>query len=528
MGVGTGLCSLYLARVGFGLERRELALSEAKQRAESSSREKSAFLANISHEIRTPMNSILGFSDLLACDPLNPRQKRHLHSIHAAAESLLQLINDVLDMSKVEAGVVELHPEPTAPAELAEFLQTVFAEQLAQKGLAWSCEVAQSVPPALLLDRTRLRQVLVNLVGNAVKFTEHGSIRLRMLTDPEVSRSGRITLLVEVEDTGMGIPPDRLDAIFKPFVQADGRRAQERQGTGLGLAIVKRLTEMMGGSILVASITGRGTTFQIRIPNLEACQPAPRTSRRGAGSSVRFDDLAPARVLVVDDHPMNRELVAAMFDGSHHQLRLGNDGIDALALAAECRPDVVLLDIRMPGMDGRQVLAELRAIPGCESIPVIAVTASGTSSEDLGPGPTFDGFLRKPFGRHELHGMLERFLPKAQLESVTAPEPVPAVSREAVPHSVPAEWSRLINSLRSLESLECNAARESGSFHEARAFGNRLLVLAQAGGCAPLERLAQSLLQAAEDYDAVTVEQELIRFPALIRELEAQQERTSA
>ncbi len=524
IGVGAGLFSLYLARIGSGLERRGLVLSEAKHRAESSNREKSAFLANMSHEIRTPMNSILGFTDLLSLDSLNPRQRRHLHSIHTAAESLLQLINDVLDMSKIEAGAVELHPEPTDPRELAEFLQTVFAEQLALKGLSWSCDISPSVPQSLMLDRTRLRQVLVNLVGNAIKFTEHGGVRLRLLTDPEFSRSQRTTLLAEVEDTGMGIAPDRLDAIFKPFVQADGRRASELQGTGLGLAIVKRLTEMMGGSILVASIAGRGTTFQIRIPNVERSSAPPRTPGPYE-SPVRFETLAPAQILVVDDHPMNRELVAAMLEGSHHRLHFASDGTAALDLAVEFRPDLVLLDLRMPGKDGREVLTELRTRSGWETIPVIAMTASGTALEALGPDSTFDGFLRKPFDRAALFEVLRRFLVAAPKTDATSPD---STDRPSSLDRTSQNWSHLIERLHRIESSEWMAARESGSFQEARTLAQHLLKLAQHERCDPLEQHARALLAAAEDYDAVKLEAELLRFPTLLRELDPQPERAQS
>ena len=516
LGVGAGFFAFYLARVGFEHERRERELAEAKVRAEHSSEQKSSFLANMSHEIRTPMNSILGFTELLASDIRDPRQQRYLLSIRTAAESLLQLINDVLDMSKIEAGVVELHPEPTDPREICDFIQTVFAEQATKKGLNLTCELAGELPRSLLLDRTRLRQVLVNLVGNAVKFTERGFVRLTVRPEQPADRSSRITLLVEVEDTGVGIPQDRLDVIFKPFGQADARRPQEKQGTGLGLAIVKRLTEMMGGSVVVASVPEQGTTFHLRIPNVTVSARLSVGRPSVQEGAVDFNELAPATIVVVDDNEMNRQLIAGVFEGSHHRIHFGANGLEAVSLTEALRPDVVLLDIRMPHMDGQEALAKIRATPGLEMVPVIVVTASSLMEDEHQLRQQFSGYVQKPFTRRalfeELAGFLQRCAPRMPEQ-----ESPPAGSKDLRT----LDWADLSAELHKLEADEWPAVREGGAFNEAREFARQLLGLGEHGNCPPLVAYAQALQRSAEGYDVPGLEAELARFPQVISEIEA-------
>ena len=262
-GLGAGLLALWLANVALRHQEREHQLMEAKLKAEHSNQEKTVFLANMSHEIRTPMNAILGFSELLQNQLREPKQRQYLQSIRSSAASLLQIINDILDMSKIESGVMELHPEPTDLREICDFIHTLFMEPAAKKNVKLLCRVTEDLPHAVLMDRIRLRQILVNLVGNAVKFTDKGTIDVNVLWEKEAANS-HITLIIEVQDTGVGIPQDKLDAIFKPFVQAGAHHDKEKQGTGLGLAIVKRLTEMLGGTVTVASLVGQGSAFHLR------------------------------------------------------------------------------------------------------------------------------------------------------------------------------------------------------------------------------------------------------------------------
>jgi signal transduction histidine kinase len=516
IGVGAGVFALFLTRVAFTQEKRERALAEAKLRAEQSSEHKSAFLANMSHEIRTPMNAILGFSDLLDGELSEPRQRQWLRSIRASGHSLLQLINDVLDMSKIEAGLLELHPEPTDPREVCDFIRTVFTEQATRKGVKLSCVVAEDLPKALLLDRTRLRQVLVNLVGNAVKFTETGYIRISVRADGREEQAGRMTLSIEVEDTGVGIPEDRVEMIFKPFAQAESSRSQERQGTGLGLSIVKRLVEMMGGTVGVASVLGQGTTFRLRIPDVGVSVRLPVSQTAEQDEDVDFNTLRPAKILVVDDNALNRDLMAGIFGRSHHKLEFGINGREAVEKTLELKPDLLLMDIRMPELGGSEALELIRASPGFDLLPVIAVTASSMADEERDLRQKFSGYLRKPFTRRALLDELGHFIPKAEN----------AKKEEAPPHAVgpsgdsKADLACLVIKLRALEAGEWPLVRDSVAINESRRFARQLQTLDEGAQCPPLTAYASALLRHAEAYDAARLEAELGRFPAMIAETE--------
>ena len=363
LGLGAGLFAFALSRLNVKHQERERELIEAKFEADRRSAEKSTFLANMSHEIRTPMNAILGFGELLENELREQKQRDYLQSIRRSATSLLQLINDTLDMSKIEAGVLELRPEPTDPREICHFIQTVFAEAAARKQLRLSWKAAEDLPRSLLLDRARLRQVLVNLVGNAVKFTDQGGIETRITWERE-QPGDLLALLIEVEDTGVGIPLDRQEAIFQPFVQAGAHREKEHQGAGLGLAIVKRLTEMMGGCVTVTSRPGRGTVFRLRFAEVPISSSRPAMDAEKPAAPTNFNDLRPATVLGVDDNETNCQLLQAMLAGSHHRLLLASSGREALKMARHEAPDIILLDVRMPKMDGRRGFAGAARNPG--------------------------------------------------------------------------------------------------------------------------------------------------------------------
>jgi signal transduction histidine kinase len=410
LGIGAGLFAFALSRLTVKHQERERELIQAKVQADRRSQEKTIFLANMSHEIRTPMNAILGFGELLGSNLQDEKQRDYLQSIRRSASSLLQLINDMLDMSKIEAGCLELHPEPIDLREFCQFIQTMFSEPASRKHLHLSLEMVKGLPNSLLLDRVRLRQILVNLVGNALKFTDHGRIELRI--GREIQVPGKLlTLLIDVEDTGVGIPPDRLESIFNPFEQAGAHPEKDGQGTGLGLAIVKRLTEMMGGSVSVISRLGQGSVFQLRLPNVAISDAVPAADQLMGVAETNFDRLQPITVLGVDDNETNRQLLQAMLSDSHHRLLLASDGRQAIEMARQAKPDLILLDVRMPGMDGPKVLDALRDIADLKLTPIIAVTASSLIVEENAIKPRFNGCLQKPFTRQELFEEMARFLP---------------------------------------------------------------------------------------------------------------------
>ncbi|HEY3915674.1 MAG TPA: ATP-binding protein [Verrucomicrobiae bacterium] len=505
LGIGAGVLAFALSRLTVKHQERERELIKARLQAERRSDEKTAFLANMSHEIRTPMNAILGFSELLEQDLSASRHHNYIQAIRRSASSLLQLINDMLDMSKIEAGVLELRPEPTDPREVCNFIQSVFSETAAKKNLWMSCNVADDVPRTLLLDRIRLRQILVNLVGNAVKFTDHGGIQTRIQCEKQ-SDGGRVDLIIEVEDTGVGIPLDRLEAIFKPFVQAGAHREKENLGAGLGLSIVKRLTEMMNGAVTASSSPGHGSVFHLRFPDIPISARLPVTEQVRDRAVADFNALHPAKVLAVDDNETNRQLVAAIFAGSHHRLFLASGGCEAVEKARQFQPDVILLDIRMPDMDGGEVLQALRQIPGLEVTPVVAVTASGSITEENIMKAQFNGHVRKPFTRQDIFEQLAQFLPPpTETLSIAPPTSV-------VPTEVLTEVERLMD-------VEWPSVRDSVAINESKAFASKLDSLGRRWSCEPLISYARTVHRHAETYAVVELERTLHSFSQIYHDL---------
>jgi signal transduction histidine kinase/CheY-like chemotaxis protein len=511
--IGSGLLALWLSYVAVRHQERERELTEAKLQAEHSNQEKTVFLANMSHEIRTPMNAILGFSELLQNDLRSPKHRQYLQSIRASAGSLLLLINDILDMSKIEAGVMELRPEPTDLREICDFLHTLFSEPAAKKGLKLQCHVAENFPHAVLIDRIRLRQILVNLVGNAVKFTDKGGIDVRVTWEKQAT-SSRVTLVIEIQDTGVGIPKDKLDTIFKPFVQAGAHREKEKQGTGLGLSIVKRLTEIMGGSVTVASVMEQGSAFHLRFPDVPISTRLATSEKSSSSEEASFDELRASTLLVVDDNETNCQLIAGMFAGSHHHLIFGSSGEEAVTKSRELKPDILLLDVRMPGIGGHGALAEIRKTPGLEFMPVIAITASNLISEDNQLKEQFSGFVRKPFSKRELFDELADFLPRQPKAESPEEKNVPA-KKEIAP--APKE---LISQLRQLLVEPWPSIRDSVAVNESKIFAQGLEGLGQRWQCEPLVHYAQKLLLDAENYAVTDLEKHLGEFAMLVEQLE--------
>jgi CheY-like chemotaxis protein/anti-sigma regulatory factor (Ser/Thr protein kinase) len=373
-----------------------------------------------------------------------------------------------------------------------------------------------------LLDRLRLRQVMVNLLGNAVKFTDAGCVKTRVSWQGR-ENGGTGTLLIDVEDTGIGIAADKLEEVFQPFVQADSRRTAEREGTGMGLTIVKRVTELMGGTLEVESAVGQGTIFHLRFPDVPVSGLAPVGDHAEPGGAVDFNDFAPASVLVADDNQANRALMAGIFERTHHRLHFANNGQDALDQLKVARPDVILLDIRMPVMDGRTTLAEIRKQANLASLPIIAVTASSEPSEDTELRGQFSGFIRKPFSRHTLFLALAQFLQKAPvgkgLERQNLKETFQSIPIASADQA--AQWQELALELRRQVASEWPTLRDSLAVNETRAFAHKLFLLSEAAHCGPLAAYAATLTTFTDSYAIGQMEHHLAVFPKLVESIDA-------
>jgi signal transduction histidine kinase/ActR/RegA family two-component response regulator len=343
------------------MARRSAVARAARARAQAASQAKSEFLATMSHEIRTPLNSILGFADLLgATEPLTPEGRRKVDLIAGAGDSLVTLVDDILDFSRLEAGRLQLNLAPVSPAALLRQAAGIIALEAAAKGLSLVVEIEADETAFHALDESRLRQVLLNLLNNAVKFTPAGGVVARLTASHEALR-------FEIVDTGIGVAPDQLPRLFQRFYQADGSIRRTFGGAGLGLAISEALVDLMGGHIGVDSVVGRGSTFWVTLP----AAPVEIAASHGENTPV-----AAARILLVDDHPMNRELGAAMLVLAGCHVELAEDGDEAVRIAAERDFDVILMDIHMPRMDGVAAAEAIRALAGPRgAVPIIALTA---------------------------------------------------------------------------------------------------------------------------------------------------------
>jgi len=404
-------------------ERNELALREAKEDAESANRAKSEFLANMSHEIRTPLNAVIGFSELLSSLITEKKHKSYLDSIQTAGKSLLTLINDILDLSKIEAGRLEIQYEMINPSTIFNELKQIFAVKIAEKNLELIVEIDKELPSALRLDETRLRQVLLNLIGNAIKFTDKGDIKLsaKIKKIQKTSKGGtlgeisnKVDLIISVADTGIGIPENQLGIIFESFRQQDGQSTRKYGGTGLGLTITKRLVEMMNGQISVSSQIARGSVFEITLRDVtvSATEPAETPENAFELNNISFEK---AQVLLVDDIESNRTLIKEWLSQVNLDIVEAENGQKALLFADKYHPDIILMDIRMPVMDGYEATQQLKNNPNTQQIPIIALTASvglGNKSKIMTYG--FDGYLSKPLKMPALFSELSHYLKQTE------------------------------------------------------------------------------------------------------------------
>ncbi|MDP1920587.1 MAG: ATP-binding protein [Myxococcales bacterium] len=387
------------------IERRmemEAELHASMEKALEASQIKSSFLANVSHELRTPMNAVVGLTDLLLKDQPTESQRDALETIRTSSDALLSLLDDILDLSKIESGALQFESLPTSPAAVAEEVRKLLAARAQSRGIGLRCEVDPSTPLTVLGDPTRLRQVLLNLVGNAVKFTASGEVVMRVSWADE-------RLTISVRDSGIGIRQEELSRIFQPFVQADASTTRRFGGTGLGLTIVQRLVEAQSGTVTVESQPGQGSCFTVTLPASRTALRRTNTASGNLPAVTTAPPLSTLKVLVADDNPINEKVALKLLEHLGVKADVARNGREAVELATSTPYDLILMDLQMPEMDGLEATRLLRQRLGATAPRIVAMTANAMAEDRASAIEAgCDGFLAKPVRLEELTRVLSR------------------------------------------------------------------------------------------------------------------------
>lgn len=479
-------------------------LKTAKEEAVSANQLKSEFLANMSHEIRTPLNAVIGFSELLEQEVKEPKQVQYLHAIKNGGKTLLSLINNILDLSKIESGhmKVELHPLHLKP--FLREIMTMFIEPGKKKGLEISCKVAENLPEWIIADEIRIRQILFNLISNAIKFTAKGSVTLNVSSVPS-AKEGIIDLVFTIKDTGIGITPKNQMKIFDAFVQNEGQDSRQYGGTGLGLAICRKLAQLMDGDITLSSRLNEGSEFTLKLANIEISEALFVEGEETFGKNTVL--FSPAKILIVDDIAENRLLLREFLHEFGFELEEAIDGLEATEMIREENYDLILMDIRMPRMDGLEAIRFIRDTLDIDTVPVIAVTASVMKEDYEHLLNAFDGIIEKPVNKSLLVSTLQRFLPHTQKEQTEEEESLFATSSLSQ-----EQQERLKNSLADF-GKRIEGILESGDIELAEKFAEELLQTGSEFDLAAIVKYASALKEDCESFNIGSVENSLQEYP---------------
>ncbi len=493
----------------------ELKLIQAKKFAEEASKAKSTFVANISHDLRTPLNSVLGFSDLLSKSELNSTQHSYLTSIKSSGKALLELINDIIDISKIDSGKLELNFKELHVTSFIDEIISVFRGKIREKGIELFVEIGKDVPELIVFDEARLRQVLLNLMGNSLKFTQAGFVMIRVSVDSTfyVDKNKLTKLVFEVEDSGIGISPDFQDKIFNDFSQENVTSTEYNPGAGLGLFIVKKLVDLMLGEITFKSEVQKGTTFTITFDSVKS----------GLGKTIpilenneilEFEDTT---ALIADDNIHNLNYLREILKNTKIEIITASNGKELLEKATESKPDIILTDLKMPIMDGRNATALLKKNPELNKIPVVAVTASAMSrADDPEYYNIFDDLLIKPVLLNQFHAVLKKILPH-KIRSIKKEE----VTENAVDLEIKVNPDLLESLIDKMEVLKesYQLLIHQQPIHEVEIFAGELQAIGNEFDVETLKNCGNEIIEAVNNFEIDIMLALLKKFPTFLNKL---------